>query len=55
MLNFELCTSYQNFEKRKTEKLSKLVPTNAKVLLAYGGGSIFKNGVHEVDFSIKRF
>lgn len=48
MLNFELYnpTNYV-FGKRQTEKLSKLVPANAKVLLAYGGGSIFKNGVHE--------
>ena len=48
MLNFELYnpTNYV-FGKGQTEKLSKLVPANAKVLLAYGGGSIFKNGVHE--------
>lgn len=48
MLNFELYnpTNYI-FGKGQTEKLSKLVPANAKVLLAYGGGSIFKNGVHE--------
>lgn len=29
------------------EKLSSLVPKGAKILLAYGGGSIFKNGIHE--------
>ena len=48
MLNFELYnpTNYV-FGKGQTEKLSKLVPANAKILLAYGGGSIFKNGVHE--------
>jgi len=28
-------------------KLSRLIPINAKVLLTYGGGSIFKNGVYE--------
>ncbi|WP_298397259.1 iron-containing alcohol dehydrogenase [Flavobacterium sp.] len=62
MLNFELYnpTNYI-FGKGQTEKLSKLVPANAKVLLAYGGGSIFKNGVHEAvtsalkDFEIIEF
>lgn len=62
MLNFELYnpTNYI-FGKGQTEKLSKLVPTNAKILLAYGGGSIFKNGVHEAvtsalkDFEIIEF
>ena len=48
MLNFELYnpTNYV-FGKGQTEKLSKLVPTRAKILLAYGGGSIFKNGVYD--------
>ncbi len=48
MLNFELYnpTNYI-FGKGQTEKLSKLVPANAKILLAYGGGSIFKNGVYD--------
>ncbi|WP_395052268.1 iron-containing alcohol dehydrogenase [Flavobacterium sp.] len=62
MLNFELYnpTNYI-FGKGQTEKLSKLIPANAKVLLAYGGGSIFKNGVHEAvtkalkDFQIIEF
>jgi NADP-dependent alcohol dehydrogenase len=38
MLSFELYnpTNYI-LEKDETEKLSKLVPANAKVLLAYGG------------------
>lgn len=62
MNNFELYnpTNYI-FGKGQTEKLSKLVPANAKVLLAYGGGSIFKNGVHEAvtsalkDFEIIEF
>lgn len=47
MLNFE----YYNpvnlvFGKGQIAKLSKLIPQNAKVLLAYGGGSIFKNGIY---------
>ncbi len=48
MLNFELYnpTNYV-FGKGQIEKLSKLVPTNSKVLLAYGGGSIFKNGIYD--------
>ena len=48
MLNFELYnpTNYI-FGKGQIEKLSNLVPKNAKILLAYGGGSIFKNGIHE--------
>ena len=48
MLNFELYnpTNYV-FGKGQTEKLSKLVPANTKILLAYGGGSIFKNGVYD--------
>ncbi len=48
MLNFELYnpTNYV-FGKDQISKLSKLVPAGAKVLLAYGGGSIFKNGIHE--------
>jgi NADP-dependent alcohol dehydrogenase len=47
MLNFELYnpTNYI-FGKGQIEKLASLVPKNAKVLLAYGGGSIFKNGIH---------
>jgi len=48
MLNFE----YYNpvnlvFGRGQIAKLSSLIPKNAKVLLAYGGGSIFKNGVHK--------
>ncbi len=48
MLNFELYnpTNYI-FGKDQMKKLSTLVPARSKVLLAYGGGSIFKNGVHE--------
>jgi NADP-dependent alcohol dehydrogenase len=48
MLNFELYNPTQYvFGKGQTEKLSKLIPANAKILLAYGGGSIFKNGVYD--------
>jgi NADP-dependent alcohol dehydrogenase len=47
MLNFELYnpTNYI-FGKNQIEKLASLIPPNAKVLLAYGAGSIFKNGIH---------
>jgi NADP-dependent alcohol dehydrogenase len=47
MLNFELYnpTNYI-FGKSQITKLTELIPTNAKILVAYGGGSIFKNGVH---------
>ncbi|SDG59677.1 NADP-dependent alcohol dehydrogenase [Flavobacterium omnivorum] len=48
MLNFELYNPTNLiFGKGQIEKLSTLVPTGAKILLAYGGGSIFKNGIHE--------
>ena len=48
MQNFE----YYNpvnlvFGKGQTEKLATLIPQDAKVLMVYGGGSIFKNGVHQ--------
>ncbi|ESU29142.1 iron-containing alcohol dehydrogenase [Flavobacterium limnosediminis JC2902] len=48
MLNFELYnpTNYV-FGKGQIAKLSDLVPKNTKILLAYGGGSIFKNGVYD--------
>lgn len=48
MLNFELYnpTNYV-FGKGQTAKLTDLVPKNTKILLAYGGGSIFKNGVYD--------
>lgn len=47
MLNFELYNPVNYiFGKNQTEKLAELIPENAKVLLAYGGGSIFKNGIH---------
>ena len=47
MLNFELYNPVNYiFGKDQIQKLSELIPSNAKILLAYGGGSIFKNGVH---------
>ena len=47
MNNFELYNPVNYiFGKGQTEKRATLVPKEAKVLLAYGGGSIFKNGVH---------
>jgi len=48
MLNFELYNPTQLvFGKGQIEKLSTLVPFGSKILLAYGGGSIFKNGIYE--------
>lgn len=47
MLNFELYNPVNYvFGKGQIEKLAALIPANAKILLAYGGGSIFKNDVH---------
>lgn len=48
MLNFELYNPTKLvFGKGQIDKLATLVPANAKILLAYGGGSIFKNGIHD--------
>lgn len=48
MLNFELYNPTKLvFGKGQIEKLSELVPKDAKVLVAYGGGSIFKNGIYD--------
>ena len=48
MLNFELYNPVNYiFGKGQTEKLTSLVPKDAKILVAYGGGSIFKNGVYD--------
>jgi NADP-dependent alcohol dehydrogenase len=48
MLNFELYNPTKLvFGKGQIEQLATLIPTNTKILLAYGGGSIFKNGIHE--------
>lgn len=57
MTNFELYnpTNYI-FGKNQLEKLANLIPSHAKVLLAYGGGSIFKNGIHaQVTEQLKGF
>ena len=48
MLNFELYNPVNYvFGKGQIAKLTDLVPLNTKILLAYGGGSIFKNGVYD--------
>ena len=62
MLNFELYnpTNYI-FGTNQIEKLPKLVPAKAKILLVYGGGSIFKNTIYNQvtaalkDFEIEEF
>lgn len=47
MLNFELYNPTQYiFGKDQTSQLSQLIPQKTKILLAYGGGSIFKNNVY---------
>ncbi len=57
MLNFELYNPVNYiFGKGQTEKLTNLVPKDAKILVAYGGGSIFKNGVYDqVTTALKDF
>lgn len=48
MLNFELYNPTQLvFGKGQIAKISDLIPKEAKVLITYGGGSIFKNGVYD--------
>lgn len=48
MNNFELYNPVNYvFGKGQIEQLKYLVPTNTKILIAYGGGSIFKNGVYD--------
>lgn len=48
MLNFEFYNPVNLiFGKRQIAKLPKLIPSGSRILLAYGGGSIFKNGVYE--------
>ena len=62
MNNFELYnpTNYI-FGKGQMEKLSTLIPKGAKVLVAYGGGSIKKNGIYDTvmenlkDFEVTEF
>jgi NADP-dependent alcohol dehydrogenase len=57
MLNFELYNPVNYiFGQGQIQKLNELVPQNAKVLLAYGGGSLFKNGIYEqVTTALKGF
>jgi NADP-dependent alcohol dehydrogenase len=48
MINFELYNPVNYvFGKGQIIKLTDLVPSNTKILIAYGGGSIFKNGVYD--------
>jgi alcohol dehydrogenase YqhD (iron-dependent ADH family) len=48
MLNFELSNPTNLiFGKGQIEKIATLIPTEAKILIAYGGGSIFKNGIYD--------
>ena len=48
MNNFELYNPTNLiFGKGQIAKLKDLVPANARVMLAYGGGSIFKNGIYD--------
>lgn len=48
MLNFDLYNPTNLvFGKGQIERLSALVPKGSRILLAYGGGSIFKNGIYE--------
>lgn len=48
MQNFEFCNTVNIvFGQGQIKKLSKLIPSGTKVMLAYGGGSIFKNGVYD--------
>ncbi|MCB9425783.1 MAG: iron-containing alcohol dehydrogenase, partial [Flavobacteriales bacterium] len=48
MLNFDLYnpTKYI-FGKDQVQQLKNLIPQGSKVLIAYGGGSIFKNGIYD--------
>src|SRR5690606_28156662 len=48
MLNFELYNPTKIiFGKDQIDKLSKEIPQGAKILMVYGGGSIFRNGVYD--------
>ncbi|NIG54110.1 iron-containing alcohol dehydrogenase [Chitinophaga sp. Cy-1792] len=48
MLNFEFYNPTNLvFGKGQIAKLKDLVPANARIILLYGGGSIFKNGIYE--------
>ncbi len=57
MLNFEFYnpTNYI-FGKDQIQKIANLIPKNSKILLCYGGGSIFENGIHaQVISALKDF
>lgn len=48
MLNFELYNPTNLvFGKGQIAKISELIPKDAKILITFGGGSIFKNGVYD--------
>ncbi len=48
MQNFEFYNPVNIvFGQGQIRKLGKLVPNDTKIMLAYGGGSIFKNGVYD--------
>ncbi|MDO4228837.1 MAG: iron-containing alcohol dehydrogenase [Capnocytophaga sp.] len=48
MLNFELYNPTKIiFGKNQLQNIAKELPKGVKILLLYGGGSIFKNGVYE--------
>lgn len=48
MLNFELYNPTKLiFGQNQYDKLTSEIPNNSKILLAYGGGSIKKNGIYE--------
>ena len=48
MTNFELYNPVKYvFGKGQIAKLTELVPANTKILLTYGGGSIFNNGIYD--------
>jgi NADP-dependent alcohol dehydrogenase len=57
MLNFEFYNPVNLvFGKGQINKLPKLIPAGAKILLAYGGGSIFNNGIYtQVTQALKGF
>ncbi len=48
MLNFEFHNpTHLVFGRQTIQRLKALVPKGSRILLTYGGGSIFKNGVHQ--------
>jgi len=57
MQNFEFYNPVNIvFGKGQISQLNKLVPSETKIMLAYGGGSIFKNGVYDqVKTALKGF